>query len=79
MRVVGQGSADALLVLRLAWHFDWDCSCLLENGIGLCHSDTSQQVVGLEQNDAILMEHCETFSFYWHKVDVSLAHVRKAS
>ena len=77
--MVGQGYADALLILRLAWHFDRACSCLLENAIVLCHSDASQQVVGLEQNDTILTEHSEMFSFYWRKVGVSLAHVRKAS
>lgn len=77
--MVGQGSADALLVFRLAWRFDRACSRLLENGIGLCHSDASQQVVGLEQNDIIPMGHSEMSSFYWHKADVSLAHVRKSS
>lgn len=79
MRGIGQGCAEALPVLRLAWHFDQACSRLLENAIPLCHSDASQQAVGLEQNDTTLTEHGEMFSFCWHKVDVSLAHVRKAS
>lgn len=78
MRVVGQGTADALHVLGLAWHFDQACSCLLKKAIALCHDDASQQVAGLQQNNISLTEHREMFSFYWHKVDVSLLHVRKA-
>lgn len=78
MQVVSQGSTEALHGLRLAWHFDQACLCLLENAAALCRRDASQQATGLEQNDAILTEHHETSSFHWHEVDVSLAHVRKA-
>lgn len=79
MWVVGQGSADALHVLKLAWYIDQACSCLLENVTALCHSSASKQVAGLECNDTIPPKHSEMFSFNWYKVDVSLAHVRKAS
>lgn len=64
MQVVSQGSAEALHGLRLAWHFDRACSCLLENAMALCHRDASQQAMGLEQDDTILMEHSEMVSFH---------------
>lgn len=76
--MVGQGCADALRILRLAWHVEWACWRLLESAIALCHSDAFQYVVGLEQSGTIHLEHSRMF-FYCHKEDDSLVHVRKLS
>lgn len=72
------GRARLMLCMSWGWHFDQACSCLLKKAIALRHDDASQQVAGLQQNNISLTEHREMFSFYWHKVDVSLLHVRKA-